>query len=448
MFEALSEKLGNIFKKLKGRGLLREEDIISALKEIKIALLEADVNFKVVKDFTERVKVRAVGKEVIDSITPGQQVVKIVHDELCALMGGEDKASRNRSKIHLAPNPPTILMLVGLHGSGKTTTAAKLAKGFKKDGRRPMLVALDTARPAAIQQLITLGLQINVPVYGTKAGDNPVKVCLDAIKKANSEGMDVVILDTAGRLHINEELMKELENIKAEAKPKEILLVADAMTGQDAVNIAKSFNDRLDINGVILTKMDGDARGGAALSIVAVTGRPVKFIGVGEKIDVLEPFYPERMASRILGMGDIVSLVEKAQEAVDMEEALKLQKKFKEDRFTFEDLKNQIKQIRKMGPLENILSMIPGLGKHVKGLSVDEREIVKVEAIINSMTKQERENYAIINGSRKRRIALGSGTTVTEVNRLLKQYLEMKKMLKMFKSGKGLGLNKVLNFKY
>jgi signal recognition particle subunit SRP54 len=343
-------------------------------------------------------------------------------------------------KINLSPNPPTVLMLIGLYGSGKTTSAAKLAKKFKKDGRRPILVALDTARPAAIDQLISLGSQIEIPVYASRSGESPVRICSDAIKKANSDGRDIVILDTAGRFHIDEELMKELENIKKEANPKEILLVADAMTGQDAVNIAKSFNDRLDIDGIILTKMDGDARGGAALSMISVTGKPVKFIGVGEKIDFLEPFHPERMASRILGMGDVVSLVEKAQEAVDIKEAAKLQKRLIEERFTFTDLKNQLNQIKKMGPLENILSMIPGVGKHVRGLTVNDRELIKVEAIINSMTKQERENYAIINGSRKRRIAMGSGTTVPDVNRLIKQYLEMKKMLKMLKSGKGFKL--------
>jgi len=440
MFEALSEKLEGIFKKLKGRGLLREEDIASALKEIKMALLEADVNFKVVKDFTEKVRVKAIGKEVTESITPGQQVVKIVYDELCSLMGGK------HSKINLSPNPPTVLMLVGLHGSGKTTTTAKLAKSFKKDGRRPVLVAMDTARPAAIDQLITLGAQIDVPVYSTRAGDSPIRICADAIKKANSEGRDVVILDTAGRLHIDEQLMKELEEIKKEAKPKEILLVADAMTGQDAVNIAKSFDKRLNIDGIILTKMDGDARGGAALSMIAVTGKPVKFIGAGEKIEALEPFHPERMASRILGMGDIVSLVEKAQEAVNIKEAVKLQKRLSENKFTFEDLRDQLSQIRKMGPLENILSMIPGMGKQIKGMSVNDKELVKIEAIINSMTKQERKNYVIINGSRKRRIAMGSGTMVADVNRLIKQYLQMKKMLKMFKSGGQSKLAKFLNF--
>lgn len=433
MFEALSERLEGIFKKLKGRGLLKEEDVNAALREIRMALLEADVNFKVVKDFIERVRARAVGREVIDSVTPGQQVVKIVHDELCALMGGGHR------KITLAPNPPTVLMLVGLHGSGKTTTAAKLARGFKKDGRRPMLVALDTARPAAIEQLSTLGSQIGVPVHATHPGDDPIRVCSDAIKRADSEGRDIVILDTAGRLHIDEHLMEELETLKREAGPKETLLVADAMTGQDAVNIAKSFDERLGIDGIILTKMDGDARGGAALSIVAVTGKPVKFIGVGEKVDLLEPFHPERMASRILGMGDIVSLVEKAQEAFDAREVLKLEERLKRDIFTFDDLKEQLRQIRKMGPLENILGMIPGLGRHLKGLRVDEKAFTKVEAIINSMTKQERRNYAIINGSRKKRIAAGSGTTVSDVNRLLKQYLEMKKMLKQFRRGKGFG---------
>jgi signal recognition particle subunit SRP54 len=430
MFESLSEKLEGIFKKLKGRGLLKEEDIAEAMKEIRMALLEADVNFKVVKDFTEKVKQRSVGKGVLESITPGQQVVKIVHDELCALMGG------GFHKINLSPNPPTILMLVGLHGSGKTTTAAKLANNFKKDGRRPMLVALDTGRPAAIDQLKSLGSQIDVPVYATKPGDDPVRIFPEALQKSNLEGRDVLILDTAGRLHIDEQLMKELENLKKEAKPKEILLVADAMTGQDAVNIARSFNDRLDIDGVILTKMDGDARGGAALSIIAVTGKPIKLIGVGEKIEFLEIFHPERMASRILGMGDVVSLVEKAQEAVDMEEALNLEEKLRKDSFTFEDLKNQIKQIKKMGPLENILGMIPGLGKQIKGINLDDRAFGKVEAIINSMTLQERKNYVILNGSRKKRIADGSGSTVADVNRLLKQYMEMKKMLKKFKSGK------------
>ncbi len=432
MFESLSDRLEGVFKKLKGRGLLKEEDVEAALKEIRMALLEADVNFKVVKGFVEKVRERAVGKEVLDSITPGQQVVKIVNDVLCEFMGG------GNSKINLAPNPPTVIMLVGLHGSGKTTTAAKLAKNFIKDGRRPMLVALDTGRPAAIDQLKTLGTQINVPVYSTQPGDNPISIFPQALKKANLEGRDILILDTAGRLHIDDELMAELENLKKESDPKEILFVADAMTGQDAVNIAKSFNDRLEIQGVILTKMDGDARGGAALSIVSVTGKPIKFIGVGEKIDFLEPFHPERMASRILGMGDVVSLVEKAQEAVGLEDALKLEGKIKTNRFSFEDLVAQIKQIKKMGSLESILSMIPGLGKQLKGVNIDDNAFVKVEAIISSMTMQERKNYVILNGSRKKRIAAGSGTTVADINKLVKQHLAMKKMLKKFKRGKGM----------
>jgi signal recognition particle subunit SRP54 len=439
MFESLSDRLDGIFKKLKGRGLLKEEDVDAALKEIRMALLEADVNFKVVKAFVEKIRERAVGKEVIESITPGQQVVKIVNDGLCDLMGG------GHSKINLAPNPPTVIMLVGLHGCGKTTTSAKLANNFKKEGRRPMLVAMDTGRPAAIDQLKALGTQIDVPVHATHPGDNPVTIYPDALQKAKLEGRDVLILDTAGRLHIDDDLMVELENLKAEAKPNEILLVADAMTGQDAVNIAQSFNERLDIQGVILTKMDGDARGGAALSIVHVTDKPVKFIGVGEKIDFLEPFHPERMASRILGMGDVVSLVEKAQEAVGLEDALKLEDKIKKNRFTYEDLVSQIKQIKKMGPLENILGMIPGLGKQLKGVNIDDRAFVRVEAIINSMTLQEKRNYVILNGSRKKRIAAGSGTSVAEVNKIVKQHLTMKKMLKKFKGGKGM---KMPQFKF
>jgi signal recognition particle subunit SRP54 len=434
MFESLSDRLEGIFKKLKGRGFLSEDDVNAGLKEIRMALLEADVNFKVVKDFVEKVRARAVGKEVIDSITPGQQVVKIVNDELCALMGGHN------SKIKLAPNPPTVIMLVGLHGCGKTTTSAKLANNFKKDGRRPMLVAMDTMRPAAIDQLKALGTQIDVPVYATKPGDDPVKIFPEALKAANLEGRDVMILDTAGRLHIDDDLMGELDNIKKSANPNEILLVADAMTGQDAVNIAKAFNDRLDLQGVVLTKMDGDARGGAALSISHVTGKPIKFIGVGEKIDFLEPFHPDRMASRILGMGDVVTLVEKAQDAMDLEGALKMEDKLKKNKFTFEDLKDQIKQLKKMGPLENILGMIPGLGKQLKGVNIDDRAFLKVEAIISSMTLKERNNYVILNGSRKKRIASGSGTTVADVNKLIKQHLTMKKMLKKFKRGKGMGM--------
>jgi len=439
MLESLSEKLESIFKKLRGRGILKEEDIDAALKEVRLALLEADVNFKVVKDFVEKVKTKSLGKEVLESLTPGQQVIKIVHSELCELLGGA------YTRVHLSPNPPTILMMVGLHGSGKTTTSAKLARLFKKEGRRPMLVAADLQRPAAIEQLITLGRQIDVPVFSSHETKNPVTLCEEAVKKAKLNAQDVMILDTAGRLHIDETLMKELTEIKARVNPKEILFVADAMTGQDAVNIARSFNEQLGIDGIILTKMDGDARGGAALSIRSITGKPIKFIGTGEKIDMLEAFYPERIASRILGMGDVLTLIEQAEKAYDRKEAEKLQEKILGETFTFEDLKEQLKKLRSMGPIENILGMIPGLGK-MKNVSVDEREFVKIEAIIDSMTREERRNHHIMNGSRRRRIAEGSGTTVTDVNRVVKQYVEMKKMMKMFKGKKGIRLPKILPF--
>ncbi|HAM53510.1 MAG TPA: signal recognition particle protein [Nitrospiraceae bacterium] len=439
MLEALSEKLESIFKKLRSRGILKEEDIDTALKEVRLALLEADVNFKVVKDFVQNVKLKAVGKEVLESLTPGQQVVKIVYAELCDLLGGTG------SKIHLSPNPPTIIMMVGLHGSGKTTTSAKLARLFKGEGRRPMLVAADLQRPAAIEQLITLGKQIDVPVFYSQETKNPVQLCGEALRKAKLDARDVLILDTAGRLHVDDSLMKELEEIKAQVPPKETLFVADAMTGQDAVHSAKNFNDVIGIDGIILTKMDGDARGGAALSIRAVTGKPIKFIGMGEKIDMLEAFYPDRIASRILGMGDILGLIEQAEKAFDQREAEKLQEKIFGESFSFEDLKEQMKKLRSMGPLENLLNMIPGIGK-VKNVSVDEREFVKIEAIINSMTREERRNHSVINGSRRRRIASGSGTTVADVNRVIKQYLEMKKMLKMFKGKKGMRMPKILPF--
>ncbi|MGB9715263.1 MAG: signal recognition particle protein [Thermodesulfovibrionales bacterium] len=439
MFETLSNKLEAIFKRLKGKGLLKEEDVDIALKEIKLALLEADVNFKVVKDFIQKVREKSIGKEVLESLTPGQQVIKIVNDELCELLGSTN------SRIQLSPNPPTVIMMVGLHGSGKTTTAAKLARNFKKEGRRPMLVAADLQRPAAIDQLVTLGSQIDVPVFFSKEIKDPVVLCEESIKKSRLDARDIVILDTAGRLHIDDSLMDELRNIKERVSPKEVILVADAMTGQDAVNIAKNFDERVGIDGIILTKMDGDARGGAALSIRAVTGKPIKFIGVGEKLNMLEPFYPERIASRILGMGDVLSLIEKAQKSFDEKEAERLQKKIIDESFTFEDLREQLKKIRSMGPLENILNMIPGFNK-IKNLDVDEKELVKVEAIINSMTKKERMNHAIINGSRRRRIAMGSGTTVADVNRVIKQYIEIKKMLKMFKGKKGFKLPKFFPF--
>lgn len=435
MFEALSEKLDSIFKKLKGRGILKEEDIDAALKEVRLALLEADVNFKVVKDFLQNVKSKAMGKEVLESLAPGQQVVKIVHSELTEMLGGTN------SKIYLSPNPPTILMIVGLNGSGKTTTSAKLARLFKKEGRRPMLVAADLQRPAAIEQLISLGKQIDVPVYSSKDLKDPIALCEEAVRKAKIDARDVLILDTAGRLHVDEALMNELSELKKKVVPREILFVADAMTGQDAVNSAKIFNEQLGLEGIVLTKMDGDARGGAALSIRSVTGKPIKFIGSGEKIDMLDAFHPDRVASRILGMGDVLGLIEQAEKAYDRKEAEKLQEKILGETFTFEDLKEQIKKLRSMGPLENILNMIPGVGK-IKNASVDEKEFVKIEAIINSMTSEERRNHNVLNGSRRRRIADGSGTTVTDVNRVIKQYIEMKKMLKMFKGKKGFRLPK------
>jgi len=439
MFESLTEKLESIFKRLKSRGLLKEEDVDVALKEIRLALLEADVNFRVVKDFIQKIREKAIGKEVLESLTPGQQVIKIVHEELIELLG------KTNARIPLSPNPPTVIMMVGLHGSGKTTTSAKLARLFKKEGRRPMLVAADLQRPAAIDQLVTLGMQLDLPVYHSKEETNPVHLCTEALKKAKLDARDIVILDTAGRLHIDESLMAELKTIKERVTPKEVIFVADAMTGQDAVTIAKNFEEQIGIDGIILTKMDGDARGGAAISIISVTGKPIKFIGTGEKIEMLEPFYPDRIASRILGMGDVLSLIEQAQQTFDQKEAEKLQKAIMEESFTFDDLREQLKKMRSMGPLENLLTMIPGFQK-IKNLDIDERELVKVESIINSMTKRERKDHTIINGSRRKRIAIGSGTTVPDVNRVIKQYIEIRKMLKMFKGKKGFRLPKVLPF--
>lgn len=433
MFESLTEKLESIFKRLKGKGLLKEEDVEIALKEIRLALLEADVNFKVVKYFIQNIRARAIGKEILESLTPGQQVIKIVNDELCSLLG------QTNSKIQLSPNPPTILMMVGLHGSGKTTTAAKLARHFKKEGRRPLLVAADLQRPAAIDQLVMLGKQIDIPVYHSRDTINPVDLCSEAVKRARLDARDILLIDTAGRLHIDESLMTELKKIRTTVTPKETILVVDAMTGQDAVTIAKYFEEQIGIDGIILTKMDGDARGGAALSIRSITGKPIKFIGVGEKIEMLEPFYPERITSRILGMGDMISLIEQAQQSFDQKEAEKLQKAILDEAFTFDDLKDQLKKLRNMGPLENILNMIPGIQK-IKNLNVNEKDFVKVEAIINSMTKKERRDHTILNGSRRRRIATGSGTTVADVNRVVKQYIQLRKMLKMFKGKKKIKL--------
>lgn len=426
-FEGLSDRLQDIFKKLRGKGKISEDDVKLAMREVRLALLEADVNYKVVKDFTTRVKDRAVGQEVLQSLTPGQQIIKIVYDEMTILMGGSE------SKITLSSKPPTIIMAVGLQGAGKTTTMAKVARNFVKQGRRPLLVACDVYRPAAIKQLQVLGEQIGVPVFSMGQGD-PVDIARGALEYANSNSRDIVIIDTAGRLHINEELMNELKNIKSSVQPHEILLVVDAMTGQDAVNVSESFNKELGLTGVVLTKLDGDSRGGAALSVKAVTGCPIKYVGMGEKMDALEVFYPERMASRILGMGDIVSLVEKAQANFDEKKAREMEKKIRQQEYTLEDFMEQMQQVRSMGPLQDLLGMIPGMGKHVKELKgeIDENELVKVEAIIKSMTVAERKNSAILNGSRKKRIARGSGTRVQDVNRLLKQFEDSRKLMKQF----------------
>ena len=440
MFDSLTDKLSSVFKKLRGHGKLTEQNITEALKEVRLALLEADVNFKVVKDFMERIRSRAVGQEVLESLTPAQQVIKIVHEELISLMGGMSSA------LNLSYKPPIPIMLVGLQGSGKTTTVGKLGKFLKDKGRKPYLVPADVQRPAAIEQLKKLGEQLGLPVFDPDPKESPLTICRKALSWADGEGGDVLLIDTAGRLHIDEPLMKELEEIRREIIPREILLVADAMTGQDAVNVARRFNEALDIQGVILTKLDGDARGGAALSIKAVTGKPIKFVGVGEKLDALEVFHPDRMASRILGMGDVLSLIEKAQEAIDTKKAQELEKKLLKDTFTLEDFREQLQQIKKMGSIDQILSMIPGMGrlKLPQNLQGSEKELVKVEAIINSMTGQERRSPEVLNGSRRLRIAKGSGTTVQDVNQLLKQYLQMKKMLRQFKKGGMRGLAKGL----
>ncbi|HOK53589.1 MAG TPA: signal recognition particle protein [Armatimonadota bacterium] len=426
MFESLSEKLQNAFKRLTGKGALTEKDVEEALREVRLVLLEADVNFRVVKDFVARVKERAVGQEVLKSLSPGQQVIKIVHEELIALLGGE------QAKLTIAPKPPTVIMMAGLHGAGKTTTAGKLAHNLKKQGKNPLLVAADVYRPAAIKQLQTLGEQLGVKVFSMGDRQDGVAVCKAAMAAANTGGHDYVILDVAGRLHIDDEMMDELKGIRASIPVTEVLLVVDAMSGQDAVNVAKAFNDAINIDGVIMTKLDSDARGGAALSIKSVTGKPIKFAGTSEKMDGLEPFHPDRMASRILGMGDVLSLIEKAQSAVTEEQAKALEKKLRENQFGFDDYLQQLQEMRKMGPLDQILSMIPGFGqmKQLQGIKIDEQDLAHVEAIIRSMTKEERRDPTIINGSRRRRIADGSGTNIQDVNRLLKQFEEMRKMMR------------------
>lgn len=439
-FDALTEKLGDIFKKLKGKGKLSEADVKQAMREVKLALLEADVNFKVVKDFINKISERAVGQEVIESLTPAQQVIKIVNDELVNLMGS------TQSKINFSQSDITIIMLVGLQGSGKTTTAGKLGKLLLKDGKRPLLVAADIYRPAAIKQLEVVGEKLDLPVFNM-GQQNPVDIAKASVEYARKHNNDVIIIDTAGRLHIDDELMNELFNIKEVVNPSEILLVVDSMTGQDAVNVAEEFNNKLNITGIILTKLDGDSRGGAALSVKAVTGCPIKFAGMGEKLDDLEVFHPERMASRILGMGDMLTLIEKATTAIDVEKAQELEKKFKTQTFDLNDFLEQLSQVKKMGSFDQILSMIPGFtSQKLKGLDFDDKELNHIEAIINSMTVEERKNPTIINGSRRKRIAAGSGTLVQDVNRLLKQFEQSRKMIKQmaeFEKGHKKGFKKL-----
>ncbi len=439
MFEKLSDKLDAAFKKLKGRGKLSEKNIEEGLKEIRMALLEADVHYRVAKRFIADVKERALGQEVLTSLTPGQQIIKIVNEELTEMMGS------HQEELNLSGPSPVSLMLVGLQGSGKTTTAGKLAVFLRNKGRKPYLVPADVYRPAAIDQLKKLGEQLSVPVFSSSADMDPVQISRDAKTAAHQQGCDTLLLDTAGRLHVDEDLMDELIRINEAVKPADILLVADAMTGQDAVNIAQSFNEALDIGGVVLTKMDGDARGGAALSIKEITGKPIKFIGVGEKLNELEPFHPDRLASSILGMGDVLTLIEKAQDVVDENDekkAAELEKKLRKNQFTLEDFRDQMRQIRKMGSLSDIMKMIPGMGKlkQMKNMDMDEKELVRIEAIINSMTPLERRRHGIINGSRRRRIAKGSGTRVQDVNRLLKNYTQVLKMLKKLNKGGMQGL--------
>lgn len=439
MFDNLSDKLQKIFKNLRGQGKLTEENIREALREVRMALLEADVHFKVAKDFVANIASRAVGQEVLQSLTPGQQVIKIVHEQLTDLMGGSAAA------LKLTGRQPVGILLVGLQGSGKTTTTAKLARKMAQEKRKPCLVPADVYRPAAIDQLLTLGRQLNLPVYPASTSQRPEEIVRQALHYASQHQCDTVLVDTAGRLHIDEELMAELGRIKEIVQPSEILLVADSMTGQDAVQVADSFHKALEITGVILSKLDGDARGGAALSIRQVTGCPIKFIGVGEKLDALEVFHPDRMSSRILGMGDVLTIIEKAQQAFDEKQAVELAQKFRDNTFSLEDFRDQLRQIKKLGSFEQILSMLPGMGmlKELKKMQVDEKEFVRMEAIINSMTREERRRVEIINASRRRRIANGSGTSVPEVNRLLKSYEEARKMMRqMMGGGSGGGTKK------
>ena len=429
MFEDLSQKLELVFKKIRGQGKITEANVGESLREVRRVLLDADVNYKVAKQFIDDVQKRAIGQEVLQSITPGQLIVKIIHDELVKLMGSA------QTEMRFSPNPPTVILVAGLQGSGKTTFCAKLARYLKGKGRYPLLVAADVYRPAAIDQLEMLGKEIQVPVV-VERGKKAIEIAEGSIDQARKGARDVVIIDTAGRLHVDEEMMQEVETIKAKVNPHEILFVVDSMTGQDAVNTAKAFHDRLNFDGVVLTKLDGDTRGGAAISIRAVVDRPIKFVGTGEKLDALEVFHPDRMAARILGMGDIVTLVEKAQEQFDEQKALKLEEKLRKSQFTFEDFLDQLHEIKKMGSLQQLMGMIPGMNRMAANNPVDEKALVRVEAIIQSMTKEERQKPNIINGMRRRRIAYGSGTSVQEVNKVLKQFGEMQKMMKTLTKGR------------
>lgn len=434
MFDNLSEKLQSAFKSIRGHGKLSEHNIKSALKEVRMALLEADVNFRVVKDFTERVRKRAVGREVLKSLTPGQQLIQVVNEELTELMGKEHVG------LNLSDSPPSKIMMVGLQGSGKTTSTAKLAKKLVQENHKPIMVAADVYRPAAITQLQVLGEQLGIAVFADAEEKDPREICRQALEKAEAEGFDVMLIDTAGRLHIDQELMQELQDLRAQLSPQEVLFVADSMTGQDAVTVADQFNKDLDVTGVVLTKLDGDARGGAALSIKAITDRPIKFVGMGEKLDQLENFHPERMASRILGMGDVLSFIEKVERSFDEKKAEELERKIREQSFTLEDFRDQLKQVREMGPLEQLLEMMPGVDKKaLKNMQVDEKEFVRMEAIINSMTPKERTNHKILNSKRKQRVAKGSGTDVRDINKLLKQFEQARKMMKKLTGGGGRG---------
>ena len=435
MFESLTERLQGVFDKLGKRGKLSEADVDAALREVRLALLEADVNYKVVKDFTKRVRERAVGREVMRSLTPAQQVIKIVNQELVATLG-------EPARLDLSGPTPLVVMLVGLQGSGKTTTAAKLAVKLRKSGQRPLLVAADTYRPAAVTQLEVLGKQVDVPVHSEGTEPSPLRICANALKRARESAYTVVLMDTAGRLHVDDNMMRELEEIKARTSPREVLLVADAMTGQDAVRVASDFHQRLGLTGLILTKVDGDARGGASISMRAVTGVPIKYLGVGEKTDALEDFHPDRLASRILGMGDVLTLIEKAESSLDREQAMGMVQKLIKGEFDLEDFLQQLQQIKKLGPLSQLLDMIPGLSQSAKGIApeVTDRQMRSIEAVINSMTLQERRNPRVINASRKRRIARGSGTTVQEVNALLSQFRQTRRLMKQLSGGKGKGM--------